>query len=162
MYHSTGDGTWTSLNGTFNSDERLAVWGASKNDVYAGGFANDSLFHSSALGTWTQIMVSGSRSISHIWGSSASDVFVADTKNGIFHGSGATFALENSSPNVFGFGGRPGEIYAVGQGGFLQSTGHGDWFLRSVTNSTLAAVWASTSSSDIFMVGTGGLILHGK
>jgi photosystem II stability/assembly factor-like uncharacterized protein len=115
-----------------------------------------------------------------IWGSSASDIYVAADAGAILHSTGAGTwtkyaATQTGADSRFAisglWGSSPTNVFAVQNGYYvdveppalLHSTGGGVWTLTrfSVTNEQMVnAIWGA--GSDLFVVGGHGVILHSK
>ena len=54
----------------------------------------------------------------------------------------------------------PEDVFAVGEDGAILHYDGTEWTLMTPTDRTLLGIWSS-SGSDAFAVGNGGIILHG-
>jgi hypothetical protein len=83
IYHSTGNGTWTSqTSGT--SQDLSAVWGSGSGDVYAVG-ASGTVLHSTGTGTWTALASNTTQNLVGVWGSGSTDVYAVGAQGTILH-----------------------------------------------------------------------------
>jgi hypothetical protein len=173
---------WTVMQLTDGVGGTLAdVYGTSSTHVIAVGTGDDAMDDLPAHGlvyrfdgtSWTRQHVSqqdpdASLSLSGVWASSPTDVFVAGYEEGpvagsgavIYHSDGSGFVKMETPPtrSVTGlWGTSPTDVYAVGDGVLHYD---GQSWTRVDAHSGLAELWGS-SSSDLFVVGNGGRILHG-
>lgn len=133
-----------------------SVYAASPNQAWAVGFSDTALQWDGA--SWTQIQLPKQTNYD-VWGSSASDVWVAG-RAGVCHWNGAswsasydTFAEEAYA--VHGTG--PGDVWVGTEKGLLHYDGQA--WTRRESGSATRGLWA-LSSSDIWAVGGSGSILH--
>jgi hypothetical protein len=112
ILHSSGDGNWTAqTSGT--TQDLYDVWGSGPNDLYAVG---NVLLHSTGDGTWqTQ---TGPSALMGVWGSSATDVYVAGAF-GVSHSTGnGTWTNQTQAEPWGGYfhvrGSTAGNVYALG------------------------------------------------
>jgi hypothetical protein len=159
---SLDDMSWTlteSVRGvTFRS-----VW-SSGSDVYAVG-AQGTILHSGTTG-WTPVASPVKMILNSVWGSSDSDVFVVGNKGPILHYDGSGWDMMDSptNKNIYGvWGSSATDVFVVGQGGtMLYLDGSTVQPVATGTTGHLRSVWVSNSTTDVFAVGTKGVIFHGK
>lgn len=204
VLHGTGfEGsttTWTNVATTVPAEKIIrAVWGSSPNDVRLGSnpfgmeapppvyVAQGNQFvrtvDDTGATTWTPII--GSAAVTSIWGSSASDVWIAGdnsltasyARGQIMHGtpgdagadagpadSLAWTAIDSQSNVTLEsvWGSSANDVWAVGAVGTIRHITSTDvrWQkVASPTNQTLHSVWGS-GPDDVWAVGDAGTILH--
>ena len=176
------------------------VWGSSPNDVRLGGMTFSGLING-RLGRGDQFVKStlpdggtawrplaGTPLVTSIWGSSASDVWMAADNSATnittthergltFHGSPADGGADANAGDPLTWtpvdaqsvnrleaiwGTSANDVWAVGGQGTIRRISAGDerWQkIESPTKANLRAVWGS-GPNDIWIVGDGGTILH--
>jgi len=156
------------------------VWGSSPTDVYAVG-QEDEDFPSRGVvlhfdgASWTPVLQRPNFAPTSVWGSSASDVFVAgfqvEESDGdfrvfgtVFHFDGTEWARVTLPPGVgvlHGiWGSSPTDVFSVGDDGIILHFDGTAWTSTKPTGRSLLGIWGS-SSFDVFAVGETGTILHG-
>jgi hypothetical protein len=177
------DGTsWSRVQVTGSLKPSLEdVWGSSPADVYAVG-QNDEDPPSRGVvlhfdgSTWDAVLQRPNFAPTSVWGSSATDVFVAgfqveETSDGEFRVSGTIFHFDGSTwsrvdlPGGVGvlheiWGSSSTDVFSVGDDGIIVHYDGTAWTKTKPTGKTLLGVWGS-SSIDVFAVGETGTILHG-
>jgi hypothetical protein len=131
ILHSAGDGKWDHT--VFTAGRTFTdIWGSGPNDVYAlsGGASRFK------TGMWVEPpeKVAPDGILYAIWGSSATDVYVAGTGS-VYHskGDGAWSRQTTSAtylPDISGSGSN--DIYVVTYDGILHSNGNGIWTPQSI------------------------------
>lgn len=164
IYRSTNSGvTWTHQ--TTATANLWAVWGSSRTDVYAVG-AGGVILHTTDSGTtWVQQSSGVSSILYSVWGSGKNDVF-AMGENGVLLSStdsGVTWTQQGSASSTLFWSGlsrSSKEHYAVGAPNtLLYNAGTTTWSrLSPGTTADLYAIWGN--STDIFVAGASGTILH--
>ncbi|HTS89496.1 MAG TPA: hypothetical protein VMG41_13470 [Gemmatimonadales bacterium] len=156
------------------------VWGTASNNVFIVGDSGRRLNWNGT--TWTSAAYDvtdstggyAKRYFHSVWGTSATDVWAVATHGVIFHldGTGIWKDIPTAGSDttllhaVFGSG--PGDVYAVGDSGHvfhqdnsdLSTGGHWSFMGSGVGSITLRGVWAP-SLTESFVVGDGGIFLHG-
>ena len=165
-------GIWGSSNGgaswsVFNSGTTAfltGVWGSGPDDVYAVG--NQVILHSVNRGT-SWMTTPAAAALWAIWGSGPKDVYAAGDRGVILHSTDNGQSWMQHSENIFQFEGlwgfAGGDIYAVGPGEVFHSISPGtSWTHWTVMPGAtdLQSVWGS-GATDVYTVGTNGVILHG-
>jgi hypothetical protein len=210
VLHSTGfqngSATWQNMptpNPRYNSAFLRAVWGSSPTDVRIGGRAFDypiidPELENNAGDQFVQVPAEGggvawaplrgTHTITSIWGSSATDVwmtadnsvYVPYQRGMILHGTPSDVGsaadasvgedhlkwtpVDSQSSLAFDavWGSSASDVWAVGAAGTIRHITASDvrWqVVPSKTTNDLHAVWGS-SASDIWVVGDSGTILH--
>jgi hypothetical protein len=144
------------------------VWGSSATDVYAAGYdwvdksgtkAGAIVYHFDGI-TWKALKLGNySSSMTAIWGSGPSDVFIFDDYN-VYHYDGLSWTLSTSTLGYVGsaWGSNASDIFAVGEGVFRYD-GAAWNAMASTTTWSLYGVWGS-GPSDVYIVGDKGAIYH--
>lgn len=116
----TTGGSWEVEESSLTNQPLYALWGASESDLYAVG-ANNTLLHFDGTSWKAQNGPSAdpTSTLSAIWGSGASDIWIVDTKhaNSVFHHDGSKWALQAIDSRyvyeaVWGTG--PSDVWVVG------------------------------------------------
>ena len=164
VYRSTNSGvSWTRQ--STSTTNLWSVWGSSRTDVYVVG-AGGVILHSTDSGTtWVQQSSGVSNVLYSVWGSGKADVF-AIGESGVLLGStdsGVTWTQQTAASTTLfwsGFSRSSKEHYAVGAPNILlYNAGTATWpKLSPGTTADLYAIWGN--STDIFVAGAGGTILH--
>jgi hypothetical protein len=169
---STGGGTalwdgtgWQALPAAVSGEVIDALWGASVNDLWAGGVH---LWHRTTgdwfTGDWSQSIGPGFASPKSIWGGAPNDVWAVGGSSTIWHYDGrwsVTGGVGPSLTEVWGSG--PLDVWAVGAGGTIlrhQGGAFDAWEpVDSTTTSSLQTVWGS-GPTDVWAGGAAGTLLH--
>ncbi|MGB5925597.1 MAG: hypothetical protein WBH01_05830 [Dehalococcoidia bacterium] len=135
------------------------IWANSASDIFAVG-DNGVIVHYDGS-SWHKMNSGVTSSLSSVWGSSSSDVFVT-TGGTILHYDGSTWSEMATGGYGAGdvWGSSASDVYAVGGKRILHYDG-GSWTEIVGTGSSHSryGVWAS-SSSDVFVIGSGGRVEH--
>lgn len=137
------------------------IWGNSSEDVYAVGPGGTILHYDSV--EWSIIDSGTSSDLFAVWGSSSEDIFVVGDNGTIVHYNGSNWnqMTSNSTDWLYSiWGSSSTDVYAVGvdDGTILHYDG-AEW--TSISDDTIVLLEiGGTSSSDVFIVGGEGLILH--
>jgi photosystem II stability/assembly factor-like uncharacterized protein len=164
ILHTTGDGTW-SLQSSPTIERLVGVWGSSETDIYAVGNAG-TIVHSTGDGTWVPQDSGVAVNLIEVWGTSATNIYAVGFGGTILHSTGdGTWTPQSSGVtyDLLGMGGGSGRVYAVGRADeLLVSSTDGVWTAMplGVDVTQLDAV-LFLSPSDIYLVGSPGVILHG-
>jgi hypothetical protein len=148
IYHSTGDGNWPAQQAAGTRME--GVWGRSKSDVYAVGWAHQ-VFHTTGNGTWSDLTAQFSTgSFSTAWGN-ATDLFIAGPPIYRSHAGGAWTVDASSGTMTWDlrgiWGSASDNVWAVGTGGLLLHRDASGWTtVNSNTKSDLYAVWGTDAT----------------
>jgi hypothetical protein len=152
----------------------LAIWGSAANDLYAGcgdGAGSAYVLHSTGDGKWAQeTFFASTLGVTGVWGSSGSDVYaVGSSEEGgaiVAHSTGNGAWTAATLPAGVGpahavWGAGPSDIYVAAEHGVLHYGGQ-TWAVE--TDSALGerlwyGVWGS-QAGDVYLVGSGGAILH--
>jgi hypothetical protein len=172
-FYVVGDGiqhftSSASAESTGVSKSYFSVWGGG-GQAYIAASARAVFHKTTPTGSWVQETPPASAESANdwyyaVWGSSASDVYVAGN-NVILHSTGnGTWTIERDRAGATfrGLGGSAwNDLYAVGDGGLiLHSVGNNTWAQQpSGTTNNLLAVWAASISS-IYAVGERDTVLH--
>ena len=156
------------------------VWGSSASDVWAVGRdevpdpSNGVILHFDGT-AWTPVFQHENLTPNAIWGSSATNIFVAgfqvgETSSGDFTVAGAIWRYDGTawtpmtlpSTAVLNeiWGTSPTDVFAVGEDGVVLHFDGNAWTVTTPTKNALLGVWG-TSPGDVFATGMGGTILHG-
>lgn len=125
-------------------------------------------------GGWTAQTSGTTRGLHGIWGSSSGNVYAVGEGGTILHSTGngiwsaQTLGTNFKFSNLYGVWGSGSGAHAVGHdplannGKILHPSGNGGWTAQTsyLTTRVLRGVWGS-SSSDVYVVGEGGMIFHG-
>jgi hypothetical protein len=120
LYHSTGDGTWTTQLSSASIID--SIWGSSSADVYAVDGVGK-IYHSTGNGSWSQQKSGTTYRLFGVWGSSATDVYAVGQGGTILHSTGDGNWVQQPSGTsdilfaVWGTG--PGDVYVVGENGII-------------------------------------------
>jgi hypothetical protein len=154
------------------------VWGTSTANVYVVGDTGLRIKFNGATWTPEAYDVGDStggfpkRFFHSVWGTGANDVWAVADHSVIFHkdstGIWKDEAVNGTIPIRAVFGSGPGDVYAVGDSGLifhndnadLSTGGHFSIMASGAGTHTLRGVWAP-SVTESFVVGDGGLFLHG-
>jgi len=119
--------------------------------------------NSSALAGWKSMTSGTVNYLEDVWGTSASDVYVAGWHGTILHYNGTSWSSMTSgtTKGLYGLWGSSGsDIFAVGENGTIIHYNGTNWSaMTSGTTDSLYAVWGS-SATDVFAVGWGGKTIH--
>ncbi len=163
IVHFDGNG-WNDVQ-TPSSFALSKVWGASANDVWAGGgdgivSGQGVMVHYDGM-AWSQV-AQVSDSVAAIWGSSTSDVWFAGGVS-IWHWNGSAISLV-SAPNppdafltLWGFS--ASDVWVGGASGTLMHWDGSAWNLMATNGLYIFGLWGA-SSDDLWGVGNGGYQLH--
>lgn len=159
--------SWTRLDASTNlTGDLYAVWGSGPGDVYAGGALRSSgsgtLVHRSGAESWTEQFRGATTNVTAIWGS-GTDLY-ALAGGAILHATaGITPSWSEQDAGdrlaviplaIWGSG--DADVYLVGEGPVLHSTGGGAWATQLPNNGlSLKAIWGS-GKNDIYAVGNDG------
>ncbi len=148
-----------------SSHENLAVWASAPNAVWVGAnstayplrFWNGERF----VDTEAKYRSPDTAAVTAIWGSSADDVWAADT-DGILHFDGTGWTRSYSvAGSIFGMDGSgPTDVWAVGPRTLLHYDGQSWKQVADGVNKALNDVWVA-GPNDVWLVGDGGRIMHG-
>ena len=145
-----------------------AIWGSSKNDVFAVG-SDWEAYNSWVIlhydrSNWS-IMASGiTYGLFDVWGSNENDVFAVGRGGTILHYDGTSWSpMESGTTNtLLGVWGNSGnDVFAVGNNGTILHYDGSQWSTMGPdTTYLLKDVWGS-SENDVFVVGVvnGGTIM---
>jgi hypothetical protein len=134
------------------------VWASGPDDVYLGHTytKNASALHFDGE-TWSYVNETegGYRSISCVWGSSASDVFVATAAETVAHFDGAEWTEMRSAEHFHDVWASPdGTAFAVGAFGAIWFHDGEAWSLTAEVESHVSEIWGS-GPDDVWAVGAG-------
>jgi len=142
------DGTRWSAMASPTAVPLTAVWGRARDDVYAVG--QDTILHYDGA-AWTVVPAGVTGELFGIWG--APGVVYVVGGNGIWRGSGSTFALETTPGSVPFFsiwGSSPSDIYVGGSGGLLLHFDGTSWSSSAVGLGNIVSIWG-TGPDDLFV-----------
>jgi hypothetical protein len=160
-------GFFTSVHGNMTGNI-TSIWGTSSGELYATcrGCVGENLFFSTNGTDWTPSIAGGALvDLNGVWGTSnGSDVWLVGANGTILHGSAGTFTAQSSPATsamtinaIWGVG---TEMFAVGSGNLILHFTGGGWVSENLTGTNnLLGVWG-TSSTDVYVVGSGGTIFH--
>jgi hypothetical protein len=165
LLHCTDGATWDTSYTMTDTTSYGEIWAASAADVYAASWnttTNDLIYNAGTVNWSENAAIAG---LSAVWGTSATNVYVATTAGGIEHSTdGTTFTAQTSSATgaiFWMWGSGPTDVYAVGQDGVLHSADGQTWATLSVsTSAVFNGMWGS-SATNVFVVGFGGAFFHG-
>lgn len=133
-YHATsrdeqGAPEWTEVDSQ-SLPLLYAVWGSSKDDVWAVGDAGTIRHYTAGLARWDIVESPTTANLRAVWGSGPKDVWIAGDAGAVFHFDGTSWkpsltALSlGAKPNFNGIWGTgPSDVWLVGEGVILHSTG---------------------------------------
>jgi hypothetical protein len=160
IWHSTGDGTWTS-----RAAERgwrlTGVWGSGPNDVYASVKANF-VFHWNGMGWQKQTDgIAIGLTYETIWGSGPNDIYMGDPS--LYHskGDGTWQGLSiplGAGPFVSIWGSGPNDVWALGSGGVARWNGQSWKNEKTGLVIGVNTIWGS-GPKDVYAL-YGGNLLH--
>lgn len=148
------------------SEDLMAVWGSSADDLWAVGAHGVILHRESGQngGLWTvQTLKDVTVTLNAVWGTGPMDVFIAGDHGVIVHyvgGGAAGFSSETNADRKDLYGGAYGGVgtFAVGAAGAVYTRSFGNWNATPfVGGGDLYGAWAS--ASDGFFVGQAGLVV---
>ena len=157
--------TWSKVETGFEQDHPRAVWARTPADVWIvgtdptmpPGIGSPTILHYDGT-TWTATASPTSNFLTHIWGSSASDIWAVGTEGGIIHYDGATWSgvASGTAGNLWGlWGTSPSDIWVGGEYVILHYDGS-QWSTVSISKFALG-IWAS-SPSDVWAATSPGLL----
>lgn len=169
LLHGNGTGQWTTVDMSTHApfDILSSLFYATPSLVYAVGNYGF-ILHADGQGGWGQDASGTMGWLRQIWGSSASDLYTVGDAGLILHGAGdGTWSAQTSATSavLFGvWGASAAEVYAVGEKAtVLRSPGDGSWSAMAVDAGSDVTLWGVFGTPrDRFIVGDGGLILHGS
>jgi hypothetical protein len=165
---SAGDGNWA-LQSPFDDPQFLyvtGIWAASPNDIYATGVRNGgfgAIYHSAGDGTWSAQQATGTRMYG-VWGRSNSDVYAVGGSGQVFHTTGDGTWSDLSKQFYGGFTsvwGNATDLFIAGPPIYRSHSG-GAWTIDATSGTEtwdIRGMWGS-ASDNVWIVGTGGLLLH--
>jgi hypothetical protein len=165
IWHYDGT-TWSDVpSGT--TEDLFSVWGTSSSNVWAVGY--NTILHCDGSSWSLSSSASGALLLS-VRGSSATDVWAlgsAGNRVQAFHYDGSVWSPASTPADISfaAWGTGPTNLYAVGYTGFGAGVNH--WDGNSWTSIDVGSlqnrygIWGS-SASDVWIVGDGGSILHGR
>jgi hypothetical protein len=184
ILHYDGTNWATALEDVSGAGISLAsIWGSGNSAAFAVGKSCDGNlvlpYDGSHWGALPASCPGGGLSLyTSVWGSSASDVFVAYRSNTppraggqVLHYDGQNWNIAYNppcggngilcpSPQAV-WSSSPADAFAVGDGGMIAHYDGSSWSaLSSGTTQALSAVWGAGLSGAVFAVGTGGTILY--
>lgn len=156
MPDETGALRWVhdTLTQTAGSEYKLAVWGSSATDVWAGGTGGSTAFHRYNGTTWTAY--AWPNDVNGIWGAASNDVWAVSSVN-IAHFNGTSWTADAYiAPDALNtvWGSSSTDVYAGGATGTLAHYDGVSW--STVASSGLVAgeevtsIWG-TSSSNVYV-----------
>jgi hypothetical protein len=163
IVHFRGDG-WSDVQAP-SAFALFAVWGASANDVWAGG--GDGMVSGSGIilhydgAAWSPVARLRDY-VSAIWGSSSSDVWFAGGLS-IWHWDGSAIRLVSAPKahdtflSLWGFS--ASDAWVAGASGTLMHWDGSAWNPIATNAPYIYGLWGA-SSSDLWAVGNGGYQLH--
>lgn len=159
-YNGTG---WTSIKNKIKQD-LYGIWGRSATDVYVVGQAG-TILHYNGIEMYSMVSPTA-HDLYSVRGCSETSVFAVG-QGGTFmqyDGSGWSFLESATSSNLYGLWcSSETDVFVVGQNDtFLYFDGNKVQPVDFGTDSSLRSVWGSTETTDIFAVGSEGVIIHGR
>lgn len=168
LFHSTGDGTWTHIGFTRPwgfSD----IWGTSASNVY--GVYGGALTHHAATGPWTdREQISGDYGVDKIWGLGASDIWAVSVYGQVAHYTGPGQHIGQTVGGEYGevtteelydiWASGPNDIYVVGNGVILHSTGDKVWvnqFPTDTPKDLVVSIWGF-DAQHVYALSGGGRV----
>jgi hypothetical protein len=149
----------------------VAIWAASKTDIYAGHDGVGNLYHYDGA-TWKQQVLPTERGLIPtyaVWGAASNDVYASIYQEGLFHYDGTSWTkVMHPSAIISGIHGRSAtDIWAVGtqvlhyDGTSWKQVRAADAFVGTgIINQRYHAVWVSPSGK-VWIVGEEGVALFG-
>lgn len=143
------------------SQEYLALWGSSPDDIWAVGTAGTITRWNGA--GWASLVNPTSESLLSVWGRGPGDVWITGAKGTLLHWDGEALRALPGAPwrdlhAVFGTA--DGAVRIVGDGGTLLRVSGLDLLIEeSGTTQPLYALWGS-SESDAWAAGGAGVLLR--
>jgi hypothetical protein len=151
LYHSAGDGTWTTQDAKTSSNI-TGLWGTGPNDIY-GSVESNFILHSTGDGKWTHQDYTAGYVFYDIWGSSPTDVYAVaggathSTGNGLW--SKPPQAITGGPPVLAIWGSSATDVYVTTANAngrtIYHSNGNGTWYSQVSPD--------VTSLNDIYGVG---------
>jgi hypothetical protein len=164
VLHSTGDHVWHPQ--TFGNLESIYfISGTSPTNLFAGGFFG-SARHSDGSGTWAAQSLSTQFSGNGAW-SDGTDIWIVGNDAQVVRSSGNdvwTYSATNPFGNgvLNGIWGPSKDLVYVAGYALLYTTPSTDWTELPVTvTNTLRSIYGF-SNGEVYAVGNGGTIFHGK
>lgn len=170
LFHYNGAG-WTRQRGEMPAVFR-GVWGSAPDNIFVvghvrptvtprpSGRAEGLVYHFDGT-NWTAVDVGVQPALYAIWGSSASDVFVAGAEGAVLHFDGHTWTPQ---PTGFSFstiralwGAAPDTVFAVGNLGAVLRYNGTSWSQDSALAGGYLSLWGA-SAHDIWAVGD--VVMH--
>jgi hypothetical protein len=164
ILHFDGVG-WSYMPVAAGAAELFGVWGSSPEDVFAVGAGGPGDFtvilHYDGM-RWTRMPTPAGLPLYGVWGSSATDVVAVGYGGDILHYDGSRWTSVREGMDGgdvwWDIWGTPdGEYFAVGSG--VLHFSEGGWSRMKTPEGHFFGVWGS-SGSDVFAVGSGGVIIH--
>jgi hypothetical protein len=140
-----------------SADSVMALWGTGKNDVYAVG-ENGLVRHYDGL-RWSVIATPTAKTLLGLWGR-GDDMFAVGDGGVVVRGTGTTIVPSTSGPNSWRRAWHTGStFFLAGSAGTLLEGDGVTWTPHTGSAQDLSDLWG-TSTSDVYVVGDGGTILH--
>ncbi|MEO6527233.1 MAG: hypothetical protein ABIP93_11455 [Gemmatimonadaceae bacterium] len=171
VWHTIGDGTYPTWTTNLSSPPTFAaVWGTGPLNVYAVGGNRVARYDGSSGTSWSYVDISaallGGEDFRTIWGSSATDIWVAGANGVLLHFTGGAWTRQSlGSAIITGlWGTSANDVYATNEAGDVFHYNGTSWVAMPNTGVILAAVWAS-GTRDMWAVGTNNYttnaVVHG-
>ena len=150
-------GTWTSMLSGTNQNLKC-IWGSGPKSIYAAGAFV--VLHSDGT-SWSVVKVPQATRFWEIWGTSASNIYMAGESGVLLHYDGFSWSSINTgTTSTLGgvWGTAPDNIYVVGDSGTVLHYNGLSWTkINTGYNAYYAGVWGS-GPNDVFLLGSDAIV----